>query len=201
MKECLGCKIKYSFSNFHRHSWNEDGHQKYCKSCRAKQNKKYWDRISPEKRREHYDLWNAYRKTEKGKNTTKEVKRRYLKRHWKECLERGYSWRRRNNEKVVKTRKKYNDSEKGKLTNLIAGHVRRQRLKKSGLRLKPPEWKRILCRQKNKCRICGKIFSKKCIPQMDHIFPISRGGLTIASNIQALCKPCNSKKGNKIDRG
>ncbi|MGD9157176.1 MAG: HNH endonuclease [Desulfobacteraceae bacterium] len=34
--------------------------------------------------------------------------------------------------------------------------------------------------------------------QIDHIIPFSRGGLTEKSNLQTMCRKCNSKKGNRI---
>ena len=34
--------------------------------------------------------------------------------------------------------------------------------------------------------------------EMDHIEPWSKGGRTVLSNAQLLCKPCNIKKSNKV---
>ena len=50
--------------------------------------------------------------------------------------------------------------------------------------------------QKGVCPLCSNVFT---IDQMegDHIVPWSRGGKTTASNLQMLCKDCNSKKGGK----
>ncbi len=44
------------------------------------------------------------------------------------------------------------------------------------------------------CRKCG---SRKNL-EIDHIFPVSKGGDNTIENLQTLCKSCNSKKGNRI---
>jgi len=44
---------------------------------------------------------------------------------------------------------------------------------------------------------CNKLFFKEELT-VDHIDPWSKGGRTVLSNAQLLCRVCNSKKGNKI---
>lgn len=55
------------------------------------------------------------------------------------------------------------------------------------------EWSEILAIYDGKCARCG---STHDITQ-DHIIPLSTGGKNIASNIQPLCRKCNSTKGTK----
>ena len=50
--------------------------------------------------------------------------------------------------------------------------------------------------QKNKCAIC-RIDLSEVKPHLDHIIPISLGGLNVDSNIQLLCSTCNNQKYNK----
>ncbi len=50
------------------------------------------------------------------------------------------------------------------------------------------------------CRLCGNsIYAEpNLLLEVDHIIPISRGGLTIENNLQTLCWKCNRSKGSKI---
>ena len=49
-----------------------------------------------------------------------------------------------------------------------------------------------------RCNNCGKISSHKALFNIDHIFPMSKGGKTKTDNLQLLCRPCNIKKGNNV---
>ena len=53
----------------------------------------------------------------------------------------------------------------------------------------------VLTTYGNACLSCG---SKKNI-ELDHIMPISRGGKNKLSNLQPLCKKCNTSKGAKTE--
>ncbi|MBE6876714.1 MAG: HNH endonuclease [Ruminococcus sp.] len=44
-----------------------------------------------------------------------------------------------------------------------------------------------------KCVACGKWFPKSEIT-VDHIIPKRKGGLDVISNLQAMCRSCNSSK-------
>lgn len=46
------------------------------------------------------------------------------------------------------------------------------------------------------CKYCG--VSKYGEMEVDHIYPISKGGITTESNLQVLCRRCNKRKGAKI---
>jgi hypothetical protein len=52
----------------------------------------------------------------------------------------------------------------------------------------------IYRRDGNRCRICG---SRKNL-EVDHIFPIAKGGKTTFDNLQTLCHRCNAKKSDTV---
>lgn len=49
------------------------------------------------------------------------------------------------------------------------------------------------------CMICRKISSNKGFFEIDHIRPLSKGGLTEENNLQLLCRACNRKKSNQYE--
>lgn len=56
------------------------------------------------------------------------------------------------------------------------------------------EWEQLKDKFNNKCAICGR----ETKLTKDHIMPLSKGGDNYISNIQPLCRNCNSKKHNKL---
>jgi len=56
--------------------------------------------------------------------------------------------------------------------------------------------KYIYKHQKSKCPCCSEFISFEKIT-IDHIIALSKGGSNYPSNIQLLCKSCNSAKGNR----
>ena len=52
-------------------------------------------------------------------------------------------------------------------------------------------------RDGNRCRNCGSRYNL----EVDHIFPISKGGKSSFDNLQTLCHGCNVKKSNTVEFG
>lgn len=48
------------------------------------------------------------------------------------------------------------------------------------------------------CAGCGREFATRSPElQIDHIVPMSKGGLTVPANLQLLCRTCNMRKSDK----
>jgi hypothetical protein len=57
----------------------------------------------------------------------------------------------------------------------------------------------VLKRDSFTCIICGRSKRDGVKLHVDHIFPISKGGKTIKSNLRTLCQECNLGKKDKIE--
>jgi 5-methylcytosine-specific restriction endonuclease McrA len=56
---------------------------------------------------------------------------------------------------------------------------------------------RIFARDSYTCQQCGAAGGKAELT-IDHITPVSRGGTNAETNLQTLCRSCNSRKGARV---
>lgn len=101
--------------------------------------------------------------------------RKYYAEHKEEMRIKLLAWRRKNRAKVVQ--------------QVIH---RRYALKGNGGVHTLEQWEKLKEKYRQRCAYC----CKKAILTRDHIIPVSKGGMNDISNIQPLCRPCNSKKFN-----
>lgn len=59
------------------------------------------------------------------------------------------------------------------------------------------EWRAVCAEFGHRCPKCGRHEREIGTLTMDHITPLSRGGRHHKANIQPLCQPCNSSKGQR----
>lgn len=59
---------------------------------------------------------------------------------------------------------------------------------------------KIKKRDKYTCKYCGVSVKQEpnLLLEIDHIIPLSKGGITSEDNLQTLCWRCNRRKSNKI---
>lgn len=65
-------------------------------------------------------------------------------------------------------------------------------------RFSPETSRRVSARQGNRCMYCGITLNRNN-RQIDHIYPVEFGGPNEDQNLQALCGPCNARKGVQTD--
>lgn len=74
----------------------------------------------------------------------------------------------------------------------LTSRLKKQRRRAAGV-LTPDEWLAVLDEFGHICLACGSDGPLT----VDHVIPISTGGLNVRENVQPLCGPCNSSKGAK----
>ncbi len=82
---------------------------------------------------------------------------------------------------------------------ILSGKETKKRKKKINLHANKSIRFDVLQRDKFKCRLCGASPATNPLVSLhvDHIIPASKGGETILSNLQTLCKDCNLGKAAK----
>lgn len=98
-------------------------------------------------------------------------------------------WREKNREQSAEVTRRYyrNNLEKARLRSRAKAHSR-QRLGT----LSPTQIRQQLERQRERCFYCRAHLNGKY--HMDHVIPISAGGLTVPENMVASCPTCNLRK-------
>lgn len=57
---------------------------------------------------------------------------------------------------------------------------------------------KVLVRDNYQCKMCGISRADGAVLELDHIHPVSKGGSNNLTNLQVLCRECNSGKSDKI---
>jgi 5-methylcytosine-specific restriction endonuclease McrA len=83
---------------------------------------------------------------------------------------------------------------KNKPYRVMKENERRARKHGAGGRVSVQEWEDIKRRQRQRCAYCRK---RRPLTQ-DHVEPLSKGGRHVAANIVGACRPCNSRKKDRI---
>lgn len=174
-KKCSKCgEIKF-LENFHKQKLSIDGFGSWCKSCKHL--------------RRSIDYKNN--KSEQNKNAIKWKKehRKIISRKNKEAYHKDVELSRL---KYRIYNGRYRKSHPEKITQYNNDH--RARILQSGGTIKSDEWLSLCNKYGNVCLCCGKGDVKLTI---DHVVPLSKGGANLITNVQPLCKSCNSKKGTQ----
>lgn len=190
LKPCRKCGCEFTRDKFYKRSSSRDGLALYCKSCSGNMGRAWYERnLEHHKnlcskyyqenrdalldkmrsdRKENAHIYRAKDKSRRARGTPGGIKKVLLDVEWKLA----------NKDKVRSYR--------------VASEARRRAV--SG-RVLASEIESIAELQKFKCAICTKCIKNS--RHVDHINPLSKGGLNISKNIQILCPTCNVRKSAK----
>ncbi len=148
--------------------WYKDGS---CRECGREQARR-WQQANRDKRREISRQWAS-----DNREKSHESNRRYRQANPDKVAEKNSRWQRTNPDRV----------------NAITNRHRTRKTEAGGS-YTAAEWKALCDHHGNKCLRCGR---KNVKLTADHVNPVAKGGHSDIENIQPLCRPCNSSKGDK----
>lgn len=103
------------------------------------------------------------------------------------------AWAKLNTDKISVAKKKYRSTEKGKVSSRKDAMLRRARkIDASSVAFTASELAQKMSMYGNRCAYCYGEFH-----HVDHVIPLSKGGLHILSNLRPACRACNCSKWNK----
>jgi 5-methylcytosine-specific restriction endonuclease McrA len=187
-RQCSKCKKTKSFSLFTKDKRKLYGIGYCCLDCKNEQIKANYQK-RPESRREY------------SKN--------YKKSHHENVIAYGRMWYENNKEKARELNRTWQSQNRDRINkavrerNKINPDKNRQRTKLyrarkyggGGEPITIEQWKRLCESYGNICLCCKKEGIKLT---QDHVMPIKLGGKHLLTNLQPLCKSCNSKKGARF---
>lgn len=138
----------------------------------------------------------------------REAQRKYYKSNAKKLNVKSRAWYEKHKEKEHERRhqryllrcnieKEYNKLWKATHpeNRIVSEHKRRFQKYGNGGSFTVEEFQEICEKFGNRCLRCGE---KNLTLTIDHIIPLSKGGINDIDNIQPLCRSCNAMKYNKI---
>jgi 5-methylcytosine-specific restriction endonuclease McrA len=177
--------------------------ERNCHECLLERGRRYRDE-NPEKAKERDRRWreeNAEKEKERRRRYREEnPEKAYKHRYYEENLEKEKQRRRRYREENLEKVKEKDRRWREKNTEKVKENSRRRRAKKKGAdgHYTVADCRRIYAEQEGICLGCKKPFPFEQMTA-DHIVALANGGSDWPSNIQMLCRPCNSSKGTKDD--
>ena len=215
-KKCSKCNLKKEYDCFHKNKKSSDGFVSQCKECVKLRTQEYYrenkakiNMKSVEKYKENRDeiIEKSCKYYENNKEKIAKYKARYqvsnkenlaIKKsiyygnNKDKCIESSKEWMINNRDKWLRIQSKSRFKNRDK----INAHRHKRRVIASEGDLTGSQWKEIKLSNNYSCVHCGKREPNIKLT-IDHIVPLSKGGLHTMSNVQPLCKSCNSKKGNR----
>lgn len=195
-KTCAQCKQTKFITDFSKASHKPDGRNIYCKSC-TRGKSKHWREQNTEHRldygrnyyRENQDYFREY--YESNKEHIKELSQKWYAANKDRKSESRQQWLSQNIDSYREYQKQWRKDNPDKVRTYEHRHDKRQ--KDNGGCFTSDEWLALCERYDNRC-VCCKQHKPLTV---DHVIPVVKGGTSDISNIQPLCKSCNSKKRDK----
>lgn len=183
MKRCSKCAVLKSLEYFQPRRTHSTGREPWCRACVSTQRRDVYH-LNRETRlaqikayadlhREESAVYHRERR-QRLRDVLAKQDRLYYEAHREQAAEYGRQRRALFPEKI-------------RLAHLARTHRRRS----AEGSFTADEWKALCNLYENRCLACGRDDVGLTV---DHVVPLAKGGTNWITNLQPLCRPCNSKK-------
>lgn len=219
-KICSKCRAELPATSeyFHRDSTKPDGLYPSCKACKSAQGKQYfienreailagnraWQSANPDRHRELIRRWQKA-----NPDKVKESARRTRKKHRDKANAQSLAYRwnnidrlreydreysKKNRERKRADQARYRQADPDRYRAYVINY---QSLKKNGgEKITADDIRRLYQSQDGRCFWCSVVVNNTF--HVDHVIPLSRGGLHCLGNLVVTCPSCNESKNAKI---
>lgn len=190
-KKCPSCGEIKDICTFYKNISRRDGFSVYCKDCIADSSKEYHLK-NKEKCRKRLQEWRG-----KNKDYIKLRDKKYIKENPDIEFNKQQRYRENHKEKLFLKGKKYREEHKDYFYNKARERkLSQEKVSDGSVTLEFENY--IYELQERKCAYC-KCELQDSGKHLDHIIPISRGGLHTTNNVQWTCPTCNLSKNDKLE--
>ena len=220
LKTCSKCGREFPATPeyFHKDKNGKFGLRPDCKECCRKRGLEY-NQTNKEKRREYSREWrkNNPEKLREYHQNNREKKREYSREYYQNnresVLERQKEYNQNNRDKVSEYMREYHQNNRDKVSEYmreygkeyyqnnkekVLANVRNYRarlLEAEGFHTAHDIMKKYRLQQ-GRCFYCGCDLDYKF--EVDHFYPLSKGGSNDPSNLVIACQTCNRSKSDKM---
>lgn len=183
MKICSKCHAEKPLTDFYKNKNYKGGYTTWCKICHRGFTKQ-WSKENADNIKEWAKKYYQENKERINERINARCRERWASdpvyRDRKNRQKKEYNLK---NPELKKAKDRASKAASGRIKNKVAENM-----------FSHSEWVDLCNSYNNRCASCG------CDEKLtvDHIIPLSRGGINTIDNIQPLCKKCNERKGSKI---
>ena len=198
IKVCRKCNAEKPASAFDVNVKVSSGYFSTCQECRrARANA--WKAENKDRIRAYEEANRDYlrelRKDWARRNPDRyqTIRKRHYEGHKEYYARKARAWYAANRDRSLARSHAYFRTESGKIRRRLAASKYRALRKEGDATL---EEINALMQRQTKCAYCKKKFTGKMPATIDHVIPLSKGGLHTISNLVLACRSCNSRKHN-----
>lgn len=182
-----------------------------CMTCGREKAKELWDARDPEWRsqRSEYERrrWQdpefrarqrAYQQQEHERANQARRMREWKKQNREKLARKSREWYHANSEYALERRKEYVAANPEKARAWGRKSANKRHAIKKQVFVEAVEARVVFERDKGQCGICGEQVDPMSPWEVDHIMPISKGGLHAYANVQLAHRSCNRKKHDRV---